>query len=104
MVRPLDEAITVSGEGRIAKNTRVVNWINAVQVARDHTRVAATVAVRPSCGRHGAEHAQGGGDCKCDESRPSTHGILLLSRLLLSRRDTDFGGGFKARQELRHHM
>jgi hypothetical protein len=64
----LDETIMLFGEGRIAKNPGVVDRINSVQAARDHTRFAATVAIRPSRGRSGAEYAQGGGDCKCDES------------------------------------
>jgi hypothetical protein len=48
MVLPLDETIIGFGEGRIAKNTGVVNRINSVQAARDHTRLAPTVAIRPS--------------------------------------------------------
>jgi hypothetical protein len=41
MVPPLDETRVGFGEGRIAKNTGVVNRINAVQAARDHTLLAA---------------------------------------------------------------
>jgi hypothetical protein len=93
MVRPLDETVTVFGEGRIAKNSGVVNRINSVQVAWHHTRYAATVAIRPSRGRSGAENAQGGGDCKRDESHLATHGFLLLPR-----RDTDSRSGFNARK------
>jgi hypothetical protein len=80
MVRPLDETITIFGEGRIAKNTGVVNRINSVQAARDHTRFAATVAVaiRPSRGRSGAENAERSGDCNHDEKLVSSHGSLLL--------------------------
>jgi hypothetical protein len=78
MVPPLDETIMGLGEGRIAKNPGVVNRIDSVQAARDHTRSAFTVAIaiRPSRGRSGAENAEGGGDCKRDESHPSTHGFL----------------------------
>jgi hypothetical protein len=85
MVPPLDETIISFGEGRIAKNTGVVDRINAVQAARDHTRLAAAVAIRPSRRRSGAENAQGGGDCKRDESLPSIHGGFLL----FIRGDTD---------------
>jgi hypothetical protein len=92
MVRPLDETVTVSGEGRIAENSGVVNRINSVQAAWDHTRYAATVAIRPSQGRSGAENEQGGGDCKRYESHLSTHGFLLLLR------DTDSMSGFNARK------
>jgi hypothetical protein len=45
MVRPLDETITIFGEGRIAKNTGVVHRINSVQAAWDHTRLAVTGVV-----------------------------------------------------------
>jgi hypothetical protein len=83
-VSPLDETIIGFGEGRIAKNTGVVNRIDAVQAARDHTRVAATVAIRPNRRRSGAENAQGDGNCD-DESLPSTHGGFLL----FTRGDTD---------------
>src|SRR5260370_25640991 len=76
MVPPLDETIIGFGEGRIAKNTGVVNRINSVQAARDHIRLAATVAIRPDRRRSGAENAQGG-DCKCNENFLSIHGDLL---------------------------
>ena len=62
MVPPLDETIIGFGEDRIAKNTGVVNRINSIQAARDRTRLAATVAIRPNRRRSGAENAQGGGD------------------------------------------
>src|ERR1700680_1245789 len=69
-----DEAKCV-GAGRIAKDIGVINRINSDQTARDHIpTLAATVAIRPSRRRSGAENAQGGGDCKCDESHLSTHG------------------------------
>jgi hypothetical protein len=77
MVRRLDETIIGFGEGRIAKNTGVVSRIDSVQAARDHARLAATVAIRPSRRRSGAENAQGG-DCNRDESQLSTHGGFLL--------------------------
>src|ERR1700676_1470044 len=75
-----DEAKWV-GAGRIAKDIGVINRINSDQTARDHIpTLAATVAIRPSRRRSGAENAQGGGDCKCDESFVSNHGGLLLIR------------------------
>jgi hypothetical protein len=74
MVRPLNKTIIGFGEGRIAKNTGVVDRINPVQAARDHTRLAATVAIRPSRRRRGAE---GGDDCERDESQFSTHDGFL---------------------------
>jgi hypothetical protein len=55
MVPPLDETIIGFGEGRIAKNTGMVNRINSVQAARDHILLAATVAIRISHRRGGAE-------------------------------------------------
>ena len=45
MVRPLDKTIAVCGEGRIAKNTGVVNRIDPDQTTRDHTRLAVTLGV-----------------------------------------------------------
>jgi hypothetical protein len=79
MVPPLDETIIGHGEGRIAKNTGVVNRINSVQAARDNIpTLAATVAAIARSRGSGAEDAQGGGDCKCDESHLSTHGGFLL--------------------------
>src|SRR5579862_3331135 len=77
MVPPLDEAITGFGEGWIAKNTWVVNRIDSVQAARDHIRLAAAVAIRPSRRRCGAEKAQGDSDRRHDESLVSAHGSLL---------------------------
>jgi hypothetical protein len=74
MVRPLDKTIIGFGEGWIAKNTGMVDRINPVQAARDHTRLAATVAIRPSRRRRGAE---GGDDCERDESQFSTHDGFL---------------------------
>jgi hypothetical protein len=74
MVLPSDETIIGFGEGRIAKNTGVVNRINSVQAARDHTRLAATAITRSRGSR--AEDAQGGGNCKRDEGLVSIHGNL----------------------------
>jgi len=99
MVRTLDETVTVFGEGRIAKNSEVVNRINSVQAAWDHTRLAAAVAIRPSHRRSDTENAQGGGGRKRDESHLSTHGFLLLPR-----HDTDSRSGVQRTQELRHHQ
>jgi hypothetical protein len=74
-----DEAICV-GRGGIAENFGVINRINSGQTARDHRPglAASTVAIRPSRRRSSAEKAQGGGDCKCDESHLSTHGGFFL--------------------------
>ena len=85
MVPLLDETIIGFGEGRIAKNTGVVDRINSVQAARDHARLAATVAAITRSRGSGAEDAEGGDSCKRDESHFSTHGGFLL----LPRRDTD---------------
>jgi hypothetical protein len=82
MISPLDETIVGFGEGRIAKNTWVENRIDSVQPARDHIRLAATVVIRPSRRRSGAEKAQGDGDCKHDESLLSVHGDFLLGPVL----------------------
>src|SRR5579871_4206879 len=80
MVPPLYKTIIGFGEGRIAKNTWVVNRVDSVQIARDHTRLAATVTIRPSRRKIGAEKTQGDGDCKRDESFLSTHGSFLLEQ------------------------
>jgi hypothetical protein len=82
MIPPLDETIIGFCKGRIAKNTGVINRIYSVQVARDHARLAATVAIRPSRRRSGAETAQRGGDCKRDESLLCTHGSFLRNPTL----------------------
>src|SRR5258708_958096 len=75
-----DEAKCVCG-GRIAENIRVVGRIDSYQAARDHIPTVAVAAVAISCRRRsGAENAQGGGDCKRDESLVSDHGGLLLIR------------------------
>jgi hypothetical protein len=100
MVPPLDKTIIGFGEGRIAKNTGVVDRINSVQVARNHTRLAAAVAIRPSRRRSGAENPQGGGGaCKRDENLPSTHGGFLLlpeATRIESRADRPSGKGATA--------
>jgi len=85
MVPPLDETITSFGKGRIAKKDvggkKIRGWasgFDSVQAARDHIRLAAAAAIRPSRRRSGAEKAQGDADRKGDESPLSTHGNHLL--------------------------
>src|SRR5216684_4353760 len=74
-----DETICVGGGG-VAKNIGVVSRINSVQAAWHHRPVAIVIAVFAitSRRRSGAEDAQGGGNCKPDESHLSTHGGFLL--------------------------
>ena len=76
MIPPLDETIMGFGEGRIAKNTWVVNRIDPVQAARDHIRLMATLAIRPRRRSCSAEKAQCDGGSKHDESLLFTHGSL----------------------------
>src|ERR1700674_5699229 len=57
----------------------MVSGINSIQAARHHEPFAFATAVA-AISRHrrsGAEDAQGGGDCKRDESFLSTHSDLL---------------------------
>jgi hypothetical protein len=86
-----DETIFSGGDGGIAENLGMMGRINSGQAARSHGPtpfVAAVGAVLiPDC-RSGAENAQGGGDCKRDESLLSTHGSSL-HLLRLSGRDRD---------------
>jgi hypothetical protein len=58
-------------------------WINSTQVAPHHHRpaaiaVIAAIHIIPRDRRSAAEKAQGGGDCKCDESLVSIHGGFLV--------------------------
>jgi hypothetical protein len=59
-------------------------WINPAQAAPHHHRPAALAAIAHIAHiilrdrRSGAENAQGGGNCKRDESHLSTHGGFLL--------------------------
>jgi hypothetical protein len=72
------EAIWGGGCG-IAKDFWVMDRINSFQAARYHKpALAAAVAAITRSRRSHAENAQGGGDCKSDESLLSTHGGFLL--------------------------
>jgi hypothetical protein len=73
-----DEAKRVGGGG-IAKNFGVVGWINSVQTAWHYRPALATAVIAIACRRRsGAQNAQGGGDCRRDESHLSTDGGFLL--------------------------
>jgi hypothetical protein len=74
----------------------MMDRIDPVQAAGEHIPAALArvfAAGRSSSGRY-AENAQGGGDCKCDESLVSNHGgYLLLSDATPIESRAGSGGG-----------
>jgi hypothetical protein len=76
----LDETI-FSGRDRVTEYLRVVRRINAGQGAPHHRSPTLLHAVAhivlPSHRRSDAQNTESGGDCKRDESLPSTHAKIL---------------------------